>query len=77
MREILRLHKAGYLLDTSIAILRTGDLLNAHAARQQTIDAARDALSEALEDPDAGNDDVRDAAIRLCQTLNAADAAAK
>ena len=29
------------------------------------------ALSEALEDPDTGNDDVRDAAIDMCAALNA------
>lgn len=33
--------------------------------------AAHDRLSELLEDADAGNDDIRDAAIDLCAALNA------
>lgn len=33
--------------------------------------AAHDELSKQLEDPDAGNDDVRDAAIKVCDALNA------
>jgi len=32
---------------------------------------AHDKLSALLEDPDAGNDDVRDAAIEMCAALNA------
>lgn len=32
---------------------------------------AHNALSEALENPDAGNDDVRDTAIDMCAALNA------
>lgn len=32
---------------------------------------AHDKLSNLLEDPDAGNDDVREAAIEMCDALNA------
>ena len=39
------------------------------------VNAAHDKLSAALEDPSAGNDDVRDAAIDLCDELNALAAA--
>lgn len=38
------------------------------------IAAARDALSEAIEDPDGGNDAEHDAAIDLLLALNALDA---
>jgi len=34
------------------------------------LSAAHDALSDVLEDEDAGNDEVRDAAIEMCCTLN-------
>lgn len=37
------------------------------------VDAAHDVLSDLLENPDAGNDEIRDAAIRLCTALNAAE----
>jgi hypothetical protein len=33
------------------------------------VDEAHDKISELLEDPDAGNDDIRDAAIDLCAVL--------
>ncbi len=36
------------------------------------IKRAHDALSDVLEDEDAGNDDVRQAAIEICLALNAA-----
>jgi len=36
-----------------------------------SIAAAHDKLSDLLEDPDAGNDDIRDAAMDLCAALNA------
>jgi len=35
------------------------------------LDQAHDVLSDLLEDPDAGNDDIRDAAITVCEALNA------
>ena len=43
----------------------------------QDINDARDALSEAIENPDAGNDEVRDAAINLLLALNEYDAEPK
>jgi hypothetical protein len=39
------------------------------AAKCSDIDAAHDRLSDLLEDPDAGNDEVREAAIDLCAVL--------
>jgi len=39
------------------------------AADAPDVDAAHDALSELLEDADAGNDEIRDAAIDLCCVL--------
>jgi hypothetical protein len=39
------------------------------ALNDQELDQAHDALSKLLEDEDAGNDDIRDAAITLCATL--------
>ena len=39
------------------------------AANAPDVDAAHDALSELLEDPDAANDDIREAAIDLCSVL--------
>lgn len=35
------------------------------------VERAHDELSNALEDPDCGSDEVRDAAIIMCDTLNA------
>ena len=40
------------------------------AANAPDLDAAHDRLSEVLEDPDAGNDELREAAIDLCHALN-------
>jgi len=40
------------------------------AAKAPGVDAVHDALSELLEDPDAGNDDIREAAIDLCSVLD-------
>ena len=56
------------------------EALAAHDAQQAAnpmaaVNAAHDKLSAALEDPSAGNDDVRDAAIDLCGELNALAAA--
>lgn len=45
------------------------DLLE--AAQDPDLDAAHDKLSALLEDDDAGNDDIRDAALDLCSILNA------
>lgn len=45
------------------------DLLAVANARD--LDKAHDELSKALEDENAGNDEVRDAAIRMCDALNA------
>jgi|SRR6516162_7887741 hypothetical protein len=41
------------------------------ALQAPALDAAHDKLSALLEDDDAGNDDIRDAAIDLCTALNA------
>lgn len=41
------------------------------ALADDQVDQAHDRLSELLEDDDAGNDDVRDAALDLCSALNA------
>lgn len=43
-----------------------------NARQTEQVFAAWDELSDWLEDPDAGNDEVRDAAIRMCDALNAA-----
>jgi hypothetical protein len=40
------------------------------AANAPDLDAAHDLLSEILEDPGAGNDELREAAIDLCSVLN-------
>lgn len=42
---------------------------HAEAAEAAEVDAAHDRLSDLLEDPDAGNDDIRDAAVDLCAAL--------
>lgn len=57
-----------------------GEALAAYDAQQGAdpmagVNAAHDKLSAVLEDPDAANDDVRDAAIDLCDALNALAAA--
>lgn len=39
------------------------------ACKAPELDEAHDKLSELLEDPDAGNDDIRDAAVDLCCVL--------
>ena len=39
------------------------------ALNDKELDQAHDALSNLLEDPDAANDDIRDAAITLCAAL--------
>ena len=39
------------------------------AAHAPDVDAAHDTLSALLEDPDAGNDEIREAAIDLCCVL--------
>jgi hypothetical protein len=41
------------------------------AADDRDLDEAHDLLSQLLEDPEAGNDVLRDAAITLCAVLNA------
>ncbi len=40
------------------------------ALRARAVNAAHDRLSELLEDPAADNDDIRNAAVRLCYALN-------
>jgi hypothetical protein len=40
------------------------------ATEAADVDAAHDLLSDLLEDPDAANDTIRDAAIALCLALN-------
>jgi hypothetical protein len=40
------------------------------AAKAPDVDAAHDVLSKLLEDPDAGNDEIREAAIDLCCVLD-------
>ena len=39
------------------------------AAKAPKLDAAHDRLSELLENPDAGNDDIREAVVDLCTVL--------
>lgn len=46
---------------------------HAQAEARAAVTAARDALSEAIEDPDGGNDEEHDAAVDLLQALNALD----
>lgn len=41
------------------------------APARQLLQVAHDELSRVLEDEDAGNDEVRDAAIGVCDALNA------
>lgn len=61
--------KAAQDLSIATAKVESG-LKNLLLAHGKTIDAAHDNLSEAIE-ADGSDDDIRDAAVELCLTLNA------